>query len=504
MLKERKLLQYENTWMIGNNLYESGKKNVIGWYTYDSWLGGLEVCIRDDEDKVNINEEDYYFTEFESEASESDYHSYSQTYNFKGIYLAFNLNDIDTLTYFGEDFSEELFDKNALLEEIEKILSNHNMLRKYDNHEVIISEKGYLQIVLLDKKLDEKTLQCAKDILKCIRKHYDENGLHITRMFGSYVLLKKIEGKLKAIKATPIPIKYCPLMIKLLHEVGGTLADKLIESLTVQDENIQTKMMCKLINEVVIKGGYFDTNRPLNSCDANVLFGASETISSAFKMGMIDAAVIVSNNLGTIITTNEFNTQGAVKRMTGLFHTSPNETIVNTALEEGIIPVFPYTASIDQLEGVKKAIALGYKKIAVSVAAHDNYLHEQLSELEKTNNITIYKFGLCSTGINEDTAEKMKQHADVIWTCASKHVKELIEPKAIAQVGIKIPVHIMTKQGWDIITSHLSLMNGQNDLEDISLQEGDEKPVLLNSGEGIKVLKKKFLHHCNDCPHPCV
>ena len=146
-------------------------------------------------------------------------------------------------------------------------------------------------------------------------------------------------------------------MKKLLEEVGGDNAKKLIECLGKSDLRKQTKEMCNLINEVVIESGYFDTNRPLNSCEANVLFGASETMSSAFKTGLIDAAVIVSNNLGTIITTNEFNTQGAVKRMTGLFHTSPNKTILERAKEAGIIPVFPYTAIIDQLEGVKKAIS---------------------------------------------------------------------------------------------------------------------------------------------------
>jgi len=313
-----------------------------------------------------------------------------------------------------------------------------------------------------------------------------------------------VDDELKAVKATPIPIKYCPLMIKLLREVGGDLADNLIQSLHTQDEKMQTEMMCQLINQIVINGGYFDTNRPLNSCEANVVFGASETMSSAFKTQMIDAAVIVSNNLGTIITTNDLNTQGAVKRMTGLFHTSPNETIVNTALNEGIIPIFPYTATIDQLEGVEKAISLGYKKIAVSVAAYDNWLHEKLFALEKQYNVTIYKFGLCSTGIDKETAEKMQKYADVIWSCASKYVKEFVEPNAIAQVGIKIPVHIMTQQGWEIVKNHLSLISNKNNLEDVLLQNGEEKPVILNSNGEIKLTRKKNIYSCADCPHPCI
>lgn len=505
MLKERKLLRKE--FILKNEKGEvihEGGETIVGKYTFDGCFDKLSVDIRDDKDKGNINEEEYYFTEFEAETFESDYHSFGQTYNFKGTYLAFNLNIIDTLKYFGEDLTEELFDENKFLIDVEQILNKHNMLKKYYEREISIEKDGYLKIILLNQRIDDELMACAHDILEHIRNNYDQNAVHITRMFGSYILLRKIKGDLKAIKATPIPIKYCPLMIKLLREVGGDLADKLIKSLSSDDEKVQSKMMCELINEVVIKGGYFDTNRPLNSCEANVLFGASETMSSAFKTGMIDAAVIVSNNLGTIITTNEFNTQGAVKRMTGLFHTSPNETMVNTAIEAGIIPVFPYTASIDQLEGVKKAIDLGYKRIAVSVAAHDNYLHQKLSEIEKNNNVVIYKFGLCSTGIDKETAEKMQTYADVIWSCASKYVKELVEPNALAQVGVKIPVHIMTSQGWDIIKNHLSQMNNQVNLEDISLSMGEEKPVLLNSSDGIKVLKKKQLHNCADCPHPCI
>lgn len=275
----------------------------------------------------------------------------------------------------------------------------------------------------------------------------------------------------------------------------------IIDSLKIDDVGKQEEAMCKLINDIVIKGGYFDTNRPLNSCEANVLFGASETMASAFKSGLIDAAVIVSNNLGTIITTNDSNTQGAVKRMTGLFYTSPSKELIATAKDAKIIPVFPYTAEIDQLEGVKKAIDLGYKNIAVSVAASDNYLHEELKKLERENNVVVYKFGLCSTGISHDTAEKMRDNSDVVWSCASKYVKEEIEPHAIAQVGVKIPVHIMTKQGWNIVSNHLKYMGFS---DDVTLNFGDEKPVLLNDKGKIKILTKKNLRKCNDCPHPCI
>ncbi|HAB67472.1 MAG TPA: hypothetical protein DCE23_08910 [Firmicutes bacterium] len=356
--------------------------------------------------------------------------------------------------------------------------------------------------IVLDDWSNINGNKVARKLNEVIRDFYSKKEMHITRMFGSYVILERIDGELKAVEATPVPIKYCPLMVKLLREVGGSNSDEFIEAIRTENVDVQVKMMCELIDNVVIKGGYFDTNRPLNSCEANVLFGASETISSAFKSNMLDAAIIVSNNLGTIITTNDTNTQGAVKRMTGLFYTSPDKNIMEEAINSKIIPVFPYSAKIDQVEGVKEAIRRGYKRIAVTLAAYDNELWEEIAKLEN-NGIVIYKFGLCSTGISRKTAQMMLENADIVWSCASKYVKELIEPNAIAQVGIKIPVHIMTGKGWELVRNHLAFMVSQ-EIEDVTLLKGDEKPVFLNSEDGIKRLVKKDIKRCNDCPNPCI
>ncbi len=322
------------------------------------------------------------------------------------------------------------------------------------------------------------------------------------------MLIKRINGELQAVKATPVPLRYCPLMRQLLKEVGGKAAETFLASVESGDASGQTEKMCDLINEIVIRGGFFDTSRPLNSCEANVLFGASETMSTAFRSGIIDAAVIVSNNLGTIITTDSSNTQGAVKRMTGLFLSSPSEEIMKTAAEAGIIPVFPHTALIDQLEGVKLAISLGYKKIAVSVAWMDNLLLDEISKLEK-DGVTIYRFGLCSTGIDDSAALSMEKHADLIWSCASKVVRSSIEPNAIAQVGVKIPVHIMSEKGWKLVRNHLELTTADRSgksvsFKDVKCQKGKDKPVILNDGNEFRVISSACLTECTDCPHPCV
>lgn len=414
----------------------------------------------------------------------------------------FHLNNPHVEKYFDitkeEAKSLNNWQSEGLVEYLKQNIKTPHLDDKFTIYDIRIKD-GNLEVYT--NKYNHKFIRNLND---SVREYLSAREMHITRMFGSYIIIRRENGELKAVKATPIPIKYCPLMIKLLKEVGGEVAEKLIASLSDTNEEEQTKMMCELINEVVIKGGYFDTNRPLNSCEANVTFGASETIFSAFSNNLIDAAVIVSNNLGTIITTNAPGTQGAVKRMTGLFYTSPNKDIVATAEKEGIIPVFPYSAKIDQLAGVKEAIKKGYKRIAVSVAAEDNHLHKELKKLEMVNNVTIYKFGLCSTGITEDTAKIMQEYADVVWSCASKQVRDYIDPASIFQVGVKIPVYVMTEKGYEIIKNHLSLMNNTSSLDEIELTKGEEMPVALNNSEGIKLLKRKELHKCSDCPHPCI
>ena len=413
------------------------------------------------------------------------------SFNIKAVPFERYFQDLDDLKDFNENYRRGLL--THVSGELRKELADSEFSISYDDtsFEVVVDKIA-------------KTGELNDFINRQMRYYYEKNQVHITRMFGSYVLITGNEEKLEAVKATPIPIKHCPLMVKLLKEVGGETAESLLK--TLQDNNpvFQAKAMCRLINEVVIKGGYFDTNRPLNSCEANVLFGASETMASAFEAGLIDAAVIVSNNLGTIITTNASNTQGAVKRMTGLFYTSPSEKIMQTAIDAEIIPVFPYLANIDQVFGVKKAIDLGYKNIAVSVAASENYLHGKMKELEKKHGVKIYKFGLCSTGISEEVANIMKDNADVVWSCASKYVKELIAPNSVAQVGAKIPVHVMNEQGWEIIKNHLQKIEGNIDFDKVKLSKSGDKPIFLREEQGIKQVEQKDISKCIDCPHPCI
>ena len=413
--------------------------------------------------------------------------------------ISIRLRLIDFKRYFADFMDEECLDENTA----RQIVAGAEKRMAGKSVQSVSVRNGRLEVSIVPG--DGENI-FADYLLEGLRNFYEVNECHITRMFGSFVYLKRIRGKLKAVHATPIPLRYCPLMKKLLTEIGGDTAAGLLEAVAQGAED-SAGLMCELIDEVVIKGGYFDTSRPLNSCEVNVLFGASETMSSAFEAGLIDAAVIVSNNLGTIITTGQSNTQGAVRRMTGLFATSPSKTITETAVKAGICPVFPHTGIIDQLEGVRKAISLGYRRIAVSVAWEDNIILEEIRKLER-DGIIIYKFALCSTGLGEDAARAMSSEADLVWSCSSRAVKTWIEPRATAQVGIKIPVYIMNRKGWLLAENHLRKIARERDeaaaFDRVELTAGDWRPVILNDAEGFRIIRKEELGECRDCPHPCI
>ena len=69
---------------------------------------------------------------------------------------------------------------------------------------------------------------------------------------------------------------------------------------------------------------------------------------------------MISNNLTLV--------QGMGGRMSGLVETEPIDSIINGITESGGIVLYPSTAKMDSVVGVKKAAELGYKKIAVTVA----------------------------------------------------------------------------------------------------------------------------------------
>jgi hypothetical protein len=77
------------------------------------------------------------------------------------------------------------------------------------------------------------------------------------------------------------------------------------------------------------------------------------------------------------------------------------------------------------------------------------------------------------------------------------------------QVGVKIPVYIMSEKGWELIKNHLILTGKDqhkkiNTFEQVERKKGKDRPVILNDIGRYRIIPARELRECRNCPHPCV
>ncbi|MEM1574897.1 MAG: DUF2099 family protein [Nitrososphaerota archaeon] len=285
-----------------------------------------------------------------------------------------------------------------------------------------------------------KTMKGKEEIEKLLKEIEREYGkipkdLHITRMHGSLIAISN--GKI--IKLTEPCLKYCPLAWEL-YDFSKGLKEGIKKGVEFKIENF----------------GYFTCKRELCKESIAIPYGASEMMMYALMKRGIDATVTVCDGAGTVITDNPSLVQGIGARMNGLFYTSPINEIIRRIKEMHGYVVFPEKAKIDQIEGLKKAIELGYKRIAVTI---NGFAGEDLSEIkkiEKENNVLIFSLIVCTTGIEKERAEEISCYADLAWSCGSFFMREIVGRKARVQVATKIPVFILTEKGIDFLSFYSS------------------------------------------------
>ncbi len=260
--------------------------------------------------------------------------------------------------------------------------------------------------------------------------HYSDH--HITRRAGCFIEIK--EGKVEKIGRPKL--KYCPLAERTF-------------SMPFSDESIKEGF------ERRIKEGTFCGQRCVYRRDAWVLYGASEMLADALEDKKIDAAVTVCEGVGTVITDKPEVVQGIGAKMTGVFYTTPIKKIMEK-LEEKAYVVFPNTAEIDQIRGARFAKEAGYERIAVTLAGGTARKLHKLREIDGTTALA-----LCTTGIKEFEAYQIKEYADIAWGCGSRHIREMVGPSAFLQIGVHIPVFVLTKEGFEIASSRIKRLDGK-------------------------------------------
>jgi putative methanogenesis marker protein 8 len=253
-------------------------------------------------------------------------------------------------------------------------------------------------------------------------------------------------------------IRECPLARRFEYPVHAITPDAVKANI---EQRIRAFGMCT-------------GERNLISGKEFVTFGASELISNGIQAGMLDAAVLVCEGAGTVITASPGMVQGIGGRMSGLISTSPIDDLIERISELGGKVLDPGTAAIDQPGGVTRAKLLGYPRIAVTVASP-----EPAEQIRKAHPDTLI-IGVHVTGLSSEEADRLCAAADIVSGCASKAVRESAGRHALLQAGAAVPVFALTPAGKEIILAKIRCSREPVFVKSAKLPlSGEHEPVPL-------------------------
>jgi putative methanogenesis marker protein 8 len=186
-----------------------------------------------------------------------------------------------------------------------------------------------------------------------------------------------------------------------------------------------------------------------------VAYGASEMMCVWLERGLIDCAVVVCEGAGTVIATKGKLVQAIGARLTGIIKTSPIPQTMEHIEEGGGMILDKATARIDQVAGVKRALASTYEHVAVSVAGFQAQAISKIRRVEAETGSDVLVFSVCNTSVGNIHAKHIAK-ADIACASASKVLRTEISKKALLQLGITIPVYALTEKGKKLILAYLA------------------------------------------------
>jgi putative methanogenesis marker protein 8 len=258
------------------------------------------------------------------------------------------------------------------------------------------------------------------------------------------VALQFTVSKGRVIYITEPSLSYCPLANRL-HEY--------FKKIKIVDKKAIKQAIRKTIESKIEKYGFFTENRDFSHNSILVPYGASEMLMFALRRQAVNAAVVVCDGAGTVIVDSPEVVQGIGARMNSLVSTSPiKETIKK--LKNLKCRVISENASIDQVRGVRDAVMAGYKKIAVTISGNSAGSLKEIRAIEAESGVYIIILVVCTTGIDKDKINLIRRYADIVWSCASKNIREEIGPLAILQISKQMPVFVLTGKGIDFISGY--------------------------------------------------
>lgn len=221
---------------------------------------------------------------------------------------------------------------------------------------------------------------------------------------------------------------------------------------------------CKEVIEYVLKlkmdkYGLFTPRRRFD-LGSVVAFGTSEIISWGIEKEFFDCAVIVCDGAGTVVAKSPKLVQGIGAVMNGLLKTYPIPEVVDGIEKLGGIVLDRSSAVIDQAEGVRKAIELGCKSIAVSVIGLRCWEISEIRRIESRYGADVTVFSTCNTLAKASCITHIEK-ADYVCTSANHMIREALAKKALIQLGVTIPVYILTNKMKNLVLEYMKEFNEQ-------------------------------------------
>jgi putative methanogenesis marker protein 8 len=217
--------------------------------------------------------------------------------------------------------------------------------------------------------------------------------------------------------------------------------------------------VARVLQEQMQEMGMYGPDRVLELHEKPVSFGASEILSDAIAEGIVDAAVIVCDGAGTVIVSKPEVLQAIGAHMTGLIQTEPIKEIQDGLEKSGCL-ILDREGSVDQVQGLKKAIAAGFKKIAVTIAGPSASDAKKIREQGQVSDVRPILLAVHTTGISEVEANVLAKSCDLIWSCASKEVRDIAGKRSKIQIGISIPVFALTDEGKRLVLNRAQHFQG--------------------------------------------
>ena len=253
-------------------------------------------------------------------------------------------------------------------------------------------------------------------------------------------LVRVKDGKVEVL--TDPKISCCPLRQDLY-------------GITLENRETVAKVLQKHMQDL----GMYGPDRVLELQEKPVSFGASEILADAMVSGLVDAAVLVCEGAGTVIATRQEVLQAIGAHMTGLIKTEPIKEIQDGLEKRGCILV-DRLGTVDQVQGFERAVASGFEKIAVTVAGQKASDAEMVRSLGESRGLRPILLAVHTSGISDAEADKLAKSCDIVWSCASEPVRNVVGRQSKLQIGISIPVYALTDEGKRLILNRAEHFEG--------------------------------------------